>query len=119
MKLDDAYALIPGINCRGLCWDQCTVVPATDLERRRMAEAGHPIPTWEDGVLASTEAGETQRCPALSAFGRCRAYASRPAMCRLYGVAEGLRCPHGCVPDRVLADSTAAAVLAAVESASQ
>jgi hypothetical protein len=29
--------------------------------------------------------------------GRCSIYQDRPLICRLYGVAEGLPCPHGCL----------------------
>lgn len=82
-----------------------------------MADAGFPLSTWQDGVLASMKAGKTLPCPALSAFGRCRAYGARPAICRLYGVTEGLPCEYGCVPERVMTDAEAREVLAAVETA--
>lgn len=28
-------------------------------------------------------------------------YEARPLICRVYGVAEGLRCEHGCWPEKV------------------
>jgi Fe-S-cluster containining protein len=50
-------------------------------------------------------------CPHL-AFGKCTAYDSRPLVCRLYGVAEGLRCEHGCEPDRLLTDKQTRRIIA-------
>lgn len=37
-------------------------------------------------------------CPFLEAE-RCSIYEERPFMCRVWGVADGLTCPHGCEPD--------------------
>lgn len=117
LTLDEVYARIPDVACRGLCHSQCTIVPAGPGERARMAAAGHPIPTWQDGVLASMKAGRTLSCPALSAFGSCRAHQARPAICRMFGVAEGLPCEHGCTPERVLPEVEARALLAAADKA--
>ncbi len=30
---------------------------------------------------------------------RCTVHENRPLICRLYGVSEGLPCPHGCKPN--------------------
>lgn len=36
-------------------------------------------------------------CPVLS-DGLCSAHPARPMLCRLWGVVEGMECPHGCLP---------------------
>jgi Fe-S-cluster containining protein len=38
-------------------------------------------------------------CPQLSRTKRCKVYAARPLICRIWGLTELLKCPHGCVPD--------------------
>ena len=96
--LETIYAKLPNIQCRGLCRDQCTLIPASELEFRAMAEQGFDL--REAG--RSFMAGGPSRCAALSPLGTCRAYAARPLICRLYGVAEGLECAYGCRPDRRL-----------------
>lgn len=40
-----------------------------------------------------------QTCPQLSRTHRCKIYAVRPLICRIWGLTEMLKCPHGCVPD--------------------
>ena len=34
--------------------------------------------------------------------GECKVYNIRPMICRLWGLVEMMKCPHGCVPDKVL-----------------
>jgi hypothetical protein len=41
-------------------------------------------------------------CPYLGVHRQCTVYEARPAICRLYGVAEGLECDFGCIPERYL-----------------
>jgi len=96
--LETIYAKLPNIQCRGLCRDQCSVIPASELEFRAMAERGFDL--REAG--RSFMAGGPSRCAALSPLGTCRAYDVRPLICRLYGVAEGLECSYGCQPDWLL-----------------
>lgn len=56
-----------------------------------------------DATILDGVAGcETLTCPLLGEDGRCTVYAARPLICRLYGSVSDLRCPHGCVPDRLL-----------------
>jgi Fe-S-cluster containining protein len=45
----------------------------------------------------------SQDCPYLE-DGRCSVYDVRPLVCRLWGLvdAPGLRCEHGCMPERWL-----------------
>lgn len=111
--LDALYAHIPAIACRGLCVDSCTVVDGSPLERERLAEHGvgiGPRPGHRQ-LLALIADGRTPRCPALSALGTCRVYSVRPAVCRLFGAADGLLCEHGCTPERVMTRAEAFALL--------
>jgi len=105
--LETIYAKLPTIQCRGLCRDQCTLIPASELEYRAMAERGFDLRDAGRSYLA----GGPARCAALSPLGTCRAYDVRPLICRLYGVAEGLECEHGCRPDWLLARAQVRALL--------
>ncbi len=108
-RLEALYASLPALACRGLCGSSCARhVDASALERTRIAAAGVDLdsPT-ADGA-----------CPALStaivASGRCTVHAVRPMVCRLWGTAASMPCPHGCVPDGgVLDDGAAMQMLAA------
>jgi Fe-S-cluster containining protein len=60
---------------------------------------------------------ETSHCPLLR-HNRCTIYEQRPFICRIYGVAEGIRCPHGCEPERVLSQAEAATLLNEMEELS-
>jgi Fe-S-cluster containining protein len=46
---------------------------------------------------------ETMNCVYLKKE-RCSIYSVRPLVCRLYGVSNGMQCPHGCQPSRLLTD---------------
>lgn len=62
---------------------------------------GTTLPGWmfEEGA---------QCCPLLE-HDRCTVYRLRPVICRLWGAAESMPCPHGCVPDsgQLLSDDEA------------
>lgn len=78
---------LPEIACTGACAPACSNVPMSDVEQRRVSmDLGRPVEMGADGV-----------CSAL-VDGRCVAHKNRPLICRLFGVAEGLECPHGCRP---------------------
>jgi hypothetical protein len=92
-ELEQLYAQLPPLACRGLCGHSCAQhVDAGPLERRRVAQRGVDLdaPT-ADGA-----------CPALShALGGavCSVHEVRPMVCRLWGVAASMPCPHGCLPE--------------------
>lgn len=44
--------------------------------------------------------------------GRCSVYVVRPLLCRLWGMVDKMRCPHGCVPSRWPADDEIKAIFA-------
>jgi Fe-S-cluster containining protein len=105
-ELEELYAELPTINCKGLCWNSCGPIDLSDAERQRIVDLGVDIPVFtEDRARrwANDEKGELY-CPALS-FGAheggmgCTAYEARPMICRLWGLSEGdMSCPHGCEP---------------------
>lgn len=86
------YQDIPQANCKGLCFDQCTVVPCSPLELQEIFREAGTEERKADG----------KRCPYLSPENRCGIYASRPTICRLFGTVppgHPIACPHGCKPD--------------------
>lgn len=84
--LDALYARMPTIACKGLCWDACGPIGMTEFEATRIeAYLGRPLPAARD-----------MTCPFLTVEGRCGVYPVRPIICRLWGVDQELRCPHGC-----------------------
>lgn len=112
-RLDALHASLPALECRGLCADSChSHVDASDAERTRLYR--------RHGLDLDTPTADGA-CPALSrsfGSGRCTVHADRPTICRLWGTAASMPCPHGCTPaggrmdDRdtlqALADSLAA-----------
>lgn len=91
--LEALYAGLPALECKGLCGHSCdSHIDASNVERARIASAGIDLnaPT-PDGA-----------CPALSrtlvATGRCTVHPIRPMICRLWGTATAMPCPHGCTP---------------------
>lgn len=59
-------------------------------------------------------------CSMLTVNERCSVYGSRPLLCRLYGVADGLTCFWGCEPERLLSrDEARAFMLRAMELGGQ
>ena len=106
-SIDAIYALIPDVECQGLCQDACGPVLMSEAEERRIIKrTGRPV----------TADPVTLQCERLSVFGRCTIYANRPAICRLFGVADGLPCPWGCKPKAPLNETDAADIFRALES---
>jgi hypothetical protein len=93
-KLDAAYAELPTIQCQGKCAVACGPIVLTDLEARRLQLATHVAP----------RVVHENRCVYLTQTERCRAYAVRPLICRVWGLVRMLSCMHGCLPDRWLKD---------------
>lgn len=96
--MDALYATLPGLACKRLCQECCGPVFMEKLEWERIGErlGRYPRPTPEQAAKLE--------CPML-ADGGCTVYDLRPAVCRLWGLVESMRCPHGCVPERVLTDA--------------
>ena len=95
-ELAELYARIPAIpDCDGRCWTSCGPVDMSWRERQRIRGAGVRITPWEDAVASA----DTFWCEALTEGKRCAVYEMRPLVCRLWGAAEGLKCPFGCIPE--------------------
>lgn len=120
-ELDELYAQLPALECKGLCHDSCTVAPASELEYRRITDSGASIGQRMSGqrVRELVRAGQTPRCPALGPLNTCTIYSIRPFICRAFGVARDLRCEHGCIPDKILDEGEVSRVMAYIEQLSR
>lgn len=107
------YARLPKLACQRRCQECCGPVTMTRLEMRQLA-AGRPEVKF-DRAACETEGGfrlgmvyllDYPVCPFLKE-GACSAYDRRPFICRLWGLTEKLRCPHGCQPERVVTEREA------------
>lgn len=108
-ELERIYAQLPKINCKKLCTAHCGPILCSELEEDRVeARLCKPL-TFDETTLS---------CSALKG-GLCSAYEVRPLICRLFGVAEGLLCPHGCVPERILSKEEARQLIRQVCGISQ
>lgn len=96
-RLDAIYAILPKMECKGLCQECCGPILMTRLEWKRIKSAnkGKPTPIKKD-----------LRCPLLK-DGRCSVYGVRPLICRLWG----------CKPERMLTDEEVADIFKAIEEA--
>lgn len=101
-SLEKIYADIPALNCKRRCQEFCGPVTGGPLEQKRLAAAPR-------AAMPSTE---PDSCTFLDGItGGCTIYDIRPLICRLWGLVEDLRCPHGCVPERLLTKAEAYALL--------
>lgn len=105
--LREIYASIPDTGCKGLCVSECSTIPVFDFELTQLeAVTGRKLPVMAagddiGGMLLGSEIGTP--CPLL-VLGRCSVYEDRPLICRAFGSVEGLRCTHGCRPDKLLSN---------------
>lgn len=99
-QLQALYREIPRIDCRRKCQESCGPIPMSREERRILVRVS--------GQSPRTDADLT--CVFLQK-GLCAVYEARPMICRLWGVAEGMECPWGCVPERTLSRADAARLL--------
>lgn len=98
--LNDIWAAIPRVECKGLCQDSCGPIAMSNQEYRAILRRGFEIPSMAD-ALAALERGEDYYCPALI-DGACAVYEERPTICRLWGATQSMPCPHGCTPPDAL-----------------
>jgi len=97
--LESLYAMLPKIVCQRKCQDCCGPIMMTRLEARRLPELKCDTVPLKIGVgYFSRTSTKTLMCPLLK-NGGCSVYSRRPAICRLWGLTEKLRCPFGCEPD--------------------
>ncbi len=87
-KLVGLYSSLPSIECKGLCVESCGSIAMTEIELKRMIDKSGTTPTIDDHGTCS-----------LLVDGKCSVYEVRPAICRMFGVAQGMECPFGCLPN--------------------
>ena len=107
--LEDVWARIPPLECKGLCQESCGPIAMSNLEAARIRARGQEIPPLAEG-LAAVERGEDYNCPAL-VDGGCSVYEDRPTVCRLWGATQSMPCPHGCTPADALTQEESHALL--------
>lgn len=93
ITLTDLYARVPSLECQGKCAESCgpIMVAAAEEKAMRKASSGKSL----------TFNAQDMTCGYLK-DGRCSVYAKRPLICRLWGAAEGMTCPFGCKPARLV-----------------
>ncbi len=117
--LDRLYARLPTIQCKGLCVEYCGLVPMYQIEINRIAER-----TGERPRVALNASNPPRGhivlqegvCPLLTAAGRCSVYDIRPAICRMFGTAKDMLCPHGCRPNRWLSDKESRSIMRKIKA---
>ncbi len=110
--LDRLYARLPKIQCKRKCQRYCGIVPMHQIEQERIAEQiGHkPEVSYTPGGPVPKDL-RVAPCPLLNADGRCSVYGLRPLICRVWGTAKDMACPHGCKPSRWISDKEFTAIL--------
>lgn len=113
--LDALYSQLPKIECQRKCHECCGPIMMTRLEARRLPEIKWDSVPLKIGIgFFPSRATTTLVCPLLK-NGECSVYNRRPAICRLWGLTEELRCPFGCEPDVRWPDAKAKAWLDEVQ----
>lgn len=109
-ELDELYASLPAVACKGLCHDSCTTTLASELENDRIEQHhGFRLPRYigPETFEKLRDRGRMPQCPALRADKRCSVYTLRPLLCRGFGTVanpdftqvQHLLCEHECMPD--------------------
>ena len=110
MSIEDIYAKLPSIICKGLCHDSCGIIPLSPKERERIAAfTGRRVKVIPDAIanlhpghrLLRPSDADSLDCTYLKKK-RCSIHAVRPLICRMYGVVAGMPCPYGCQPSAEL-----------------
>lgn len=116
--LREVWGSMPSIECKGLCWQSCSTVPVFPIELEALQEhAGRDLATTDLSYANGRVVGLGTfgaPCPFL-VMQRCSAREVRPTICRVYGLSEGIRCPHGCEPTRLMTDEETFKLLNRVE----
>jgi len=109
-ELEQLYATLPKIACKQKCQAFCGLIEMTSLEYQRIINRTGRELTY---IVDLT-------CPCLDKkSGLCKVHDIRPAICRIFGLAEDFKCPHGCVPDRWLTHDEAMAFFKKVQAVSE
>lgn len=105
-RLDVLLAHLPEMECKGLCQECCGPVGMSEGEYQRIVQSIGYVPKPDCSMT----------CPLLNkTTGRCTVYEFRPVICRLWGLVEAMKCPHGCKPKRWVSKAESYALLKAAE----
>ena len=85
-------------QCVEGCTACCGPVPLAPVEAEALGVPGVVTPTRDDITCAYCNGCSTTN----GSTGGCSVYDRRPFMCRIYGTIDGLRCPEGAGPARMM-----------------
>jgi len=108
-ELQKIYNSLPRLQCKKLCHESCGPLGMSKLEYDRIIKK-----TGKPPVFLKKQ----QCCSLLNRDKTCKVYGIRPFICRLFGLVEKMKCPHGCVPERWLSDEEAYALMDRIEKLS-
>ena len=108
--LPEIYALIPDVECKGLCQEACGPISMTEIEAQAIRDRVGASARIVGGLLV----GKSLTCPLLNPDGRCAVYEQRPAICRIWGAVKEMACPHGCKPKRWMTKAESYQVLSQI-----
>jgi hypothetical protein len=94
---------LPTMRCERRCHGACGPVLMSRAEENRIRDRLH------GGFIHARDPDGL--CNRLTHDNLCSIYSIRPAVCRLWGLAEGMLCPFGCRPSRVLTKEEGYAIL--------
>ncbi len=118
-SLEAVYSELPKIECRRKCIDSCGPLIVPRVEHDQVVKTGFHIPvadiskvplneTWARHGKENLVGWNTQGnfiCVNLYPFsGKCRVYAVRPLVCRVWGLMKRMQCPFGCIPERWMSE---------------
>lgn len=109
MDLAILESQLPTLACQQRCQESCGPIEMSEAEWERIAA--------RIGNQDLSCDAQTLTCPLL-VEGQCSVYPVRPMICRLWGLTEAMRCPHGCEPARWLSRAEADQFLAQAEAIS-
>jgi Fe-S-cluster containining protein len=122
VELQKVYDSIPKLECKKECPEVCiTTMELSQIEeiniRLFLKNRGREwidFRNFDDFENHVKQIGQHEtapndafacsclRCPYLTARNLCSIYPVRPLVCRLYGVYLGMKCKHGCTPERAI-----------------
>lgn len=95
--LEEIYRALPEVHCKGLCQACCGAIGMSEAEATIIYTKHGELPVLNE-----------ETCSMLGTDGRCTIYEDRPLICRAWGAAKSMPCPHGCGPvDLLSADQMA------------
>ena len=111
-RLSKIYSRIPSLECREGCGECCGIHSWSFAEWL-------VITHWlgKHGMKELKAKSLLDPCPYLNESKKCTIYEVRPAICRLYGVVESLRCPYR-QAEKYLKDEEATAILKELDNLS-